>query len=99
MRFIDVFYAAALAVLLVWLVLGSVIDARLPGSLLADENAASSLPAVSSVTGQPQPVATATVDERSFWIFVAGSPTVWSVAISGDDEAVSREPSSDPLDR
>jgi hypothetical protein len=99
MRFIDVFYAAALAVLLVWLVLGSVIDARLPGSLLADENAASSLPAVGALSSPPQPVATATVDERSFWIFVAGNPTVWSVAISEDDNAVSREPSSDPLDR
>jgi hypothetical protein len=26
-----------------------------------------------------------TVDERSFRIFVAGSPSVWSVAVSEDD--------------
>jgi len=90
MRFIDVFYAAALAVLLVWLVVGSVVDAGFPGGSLRDRSTASGLPAVSAVTGQPQPVATATVDERSFWIFVAGNPTVWSVAISEDDNGVSR---------
>ncbi len=85
MRFIDFFYAAAFAVLLGWLVLGSVIDAEYPGASLADQNTASSLPAVGASSWKPQPVATARVDERSFRIFVAGSPFVWSVAISEDD--------------
>ena len=87
MRFIDVFYPVAFVILLGWLVLSSVIDAEYPGGSLNHENTAPSLPAVSAVAlqPQPQPVATATVDERSFWIFVAGSPDVWSVAVSDDD--------------
>jgi hypothetical protein len=67
------------------LVLGSVIDAEYPGGPLADENTASSPPAVSASSWQPQPVATATVDERSFWIFVGGSPDFYRVAVSEDD--------------
>ncbi len=85
MRFNDVFYAAALVILLGWLVLGSVIDAEYPGGSLADANTAWSPPAVSASPQRPQPVARATVDERNFQIFVAGSPDVWSVAISEDD--------------
>ncbi len=85
MRFSDVFYPAALVLLLGWLVLGSVIDAEYRGDSLADENGSPSLPSVSTSSLQPQPVATATVDERSFWIFVAGNPDVWSVAVSDDD--------------
>ena len=85
MRFSDVFYPVAFVILLGWLVLSSVIDTEYPGGSLNDENTASSLPAVSSLSLLPQPVATATVDERSFWIFVAGSPDVWSVAVSDGD--------------
>jgi hypothetical protein len=85
MRFIDAFYAAAFAILLGWLVLGSVIDAEYPGGSLTDETTASSPPADSASSPQPQPVATATVDERNFWIFVGGSPDVYSVAVSEDD--------------
>jgi hypothetical protein len=86
MRFIDVFYAAALVILLGWLVLGSVIDVEHPRGSLVNENTASSLPAVSASIGQPHPVATATVDERSFWIFVGGSPGVYGVAVSDATE-------------
>ncbi len=82
MRFNDVFYAAALVILLGWLVLGSVIDAEYSGGSLAEDTTASSPPADSA--SPPQPVALATVDERSFWIFVAGSRDVWSVAVSDD---------------
>ena len=85
MRTIDVFYAATIGILLGWLVLGSFIDSEHPGGSLADENTASSLPAISAPSQQPRPVATAKVDERTFWIFVAGSPNVWSVAVSEDD--------------
>ena len=85
MRFIDVFYPAAFVILLGWLVLGSVIDAEYPGDPLAEESTAPNLPSVAASSRQPQPVATARVDERSFWIFVAGSPNVWSVAVSNDD--------------
>jgi hypothetical protein len=85
MRFIDVFYAAVFVILLGWLVLGSVIDAEYPGGSLADENTTSSPPADSASSPQPQPVATATVDARSFWIFVGGSPDLYSVAVSDDD--------------
>jgi hypothetical protein len=85
MRFIDVFYAAAFAILLGWLVLGSVIDAEHPGGSLADENTATSPPADSASSQPPQPVASATVDARSFWIFVGGSPDLYSVAVSEDD--------------
>ena len=85
MRFIDVFYPVAFVILLGWLVLSSVIDAEYPGGSLNHENTAPSLPAVGAVSLRPQPVATATVDEQSFWIFVAGSPDVWSVAVSDDD--------------
>ena len=85
MRFIDVFYPVAFVILLGWLVLSSVIDAEYPGGSLNHENTGPSLPAVGAVSLRPQPVATATVDERSFWIFVAGSPDVWSVAVSDDD--------------
>jgi len=85
MRFSDVFYPVALVILLGWLVLSSGIDAEYPGSSLNHENTTPSLPAVSAVSLQPQPVARATVDERNFWIFVAGSPDVWSVAVSDDD--------------
>ena len=85
MRFSDVFYAVAFVILLGWLVLGSVIDAEYPGGSLADENATSSPPADSASSPQPQPVATATVDERNFWIFVGGSPDIYSVAVSEDD--------------
>ena len=48
-----------------------------------DESTASSPPADSA--SPPQPVALATVDERSFWIFVGGSPDLYSVAVSEDD--------------
>jgi hypothetical protein len=85
MRVIDVFYAAAFALLIGWLVLGSVIDAEYPGGSRVDANTVWSPPAVSASPPQPQPVARATVDERNFRIFVAGSPDVWSVAISEDD--------------
>jgi hypothetical protein len=85
MRYIDVFYAAAFAILLGWLVLGSVIDAEHPGASLAGENTASSPPAESVSSPQPQPVATAMVDERSFWILVGGSSHLYSVAVSEDD--------------
>ena len=85
MRFIDVFYAAAFAILLGWLVLGSVIDAEYPGGSFADETAVSSPPADRASTPQPQPVATATVDARSFWILVGGNPDVYSVAVSEGD--------------
>jgi len=85
MRTIDVFYAATIGILLGWLVLGSVIDSEHPGGSLANENTASSLPPISASSQQPRPVATAKVDERVFQIFIAGSPNVWSVAISEDD--------------
>jgi hypothetical protein len=85
MRFSDVFYAAAFVILLGWLVLGSVIDADYPGGSLADENPVSSPPADSASSQQPQPVAIATLDERSFWIFVGGSPDLYSVAVSDED--------------
>ena len=85
MRIIDVFYAVAFVVLLGWLVLGSVIDAEYPGGSLADEYTASNPPADSASSRPPQPVASATVDERSFWIFVGGGPDVYSVAVSEDD--------------
>lgn len=85
MRFSDVFYPAATVLLLGWLVLSSVIDAEHRSASLAAENTALSLPSVSASSLQPQPVAMATVDERNFWIFVAGSPDVWSVAVSSDD--------------
>jgi len=87
MRSSDVFYAVAFVILLGWLVLGSVIDAEYPGGLLADEHTTSTPPAdsASSPQSQPQPVATATVDERNFWIFVGGSPEIYSVAVSEDD--------------
>ena len=81
MRFIDIFYAAAFIILLGWLALGSVIDVEHPGGSLVNENTASSPPADSASIGQPHPVATATVDERSFWIFVGGSPDVYGVAV------------------
>ncbi len=93
MRIIDVFYAVAFVVLLGWLVLGSVIDAEYPGGSLADEYTASnpptdigsSQPANSASSRPPQPVASAMVDARSFWIFVGGSPDLYSVAVSEDD--------------
>jgi hypothetical protein len=91
MRFSDVFYSVAFVILLGWLVLGSVIDAEYPGDSLADENATASPPAASALPPQPQPqplpqpVATATVDEQNFWIFVGGSPDIYSVAVSEDD--------------
>ncbi len=85
MRFSDVFYPSALVILLGWLVTLGFIDVERSGDLLADENVASSLPSVSASTLGPQPIATATVDERDFWIFVAGNPDVWSVAVSHDD--------------
>ncbi len=85
MRFSGVFYPAATVILLGWLVLSSVIDAEHRGASLAEENTTSNLPSVSASSLQPRPVATATVDERNFWIFVAGSPDVWSVAVSNDD--------------
>ena len=85
MRFNDVFYAVALAILLGWLVLGSVIDAEFLGDSLSDEYTTASPPAVSAASQQPKPVATARVDERLFRIFVGGNPDVYSVAISDDD--------------
>jgi hypothetical protein len=85
MRLIDVFYAAALVVLLGWLVVGSALDSERPGDSGADERAASSRPAIGAPSPQPWPAARATVDERNFQIFVAGSPDVWSVAVSEDD--------------
>ena len=85
MRFSDVFYPSALVILMGWLVMLSFIDVERPGDPLADENVAASLPSVGASTLGPQPVATATVDERNFWIFVAGSPDVWSVAVSDGD--------------
>jgi len=86
MRFSDVFYAVAFVILLGWLVLGSVIDAEYSGGTFADDaNTTSSPPADSASSSQPRPVATATVDERSFRIFVGGSPDVYSVAVSEDD--------------
>ena len=86
MRFIDVFYAAALVILLGWLVLGNVITVEYPRGSIADEQTASSPPADSASIRQPHPVATATVDERSFWIFVGGSPDVYGVAVSDATE-------------
>ena len=85
MRFSDVFYPVAFVILLGWLILSSVIDAEYRSGSLNDENTAANLPAVSASSLQPQPVAIARVDEQSFWIFVAGSPDVWSVAVSDDD--------------
>jgi hypothetical protein len=85
MRFIDGFYACAFIILLGWLVLGSIIDSEHPSDSLADEHAISSLPVTSSSSVRPRSIATATVDERNFQIFVAGSPDVWSVAVSEDD--------------
>jgi hypothetical protein len=85
MRSSDVFYAVAFVILLGWLVLGSVIDAEYPGGLLADEHTTSTPPADNASSQQPQPVATAKVDERNFWIFVGGSPEIYSVAVSEDD--------------
>ena len=85
MRIVDVFYAVAFVVLFGWLVLGSVIDAEYPGGSLADEYTAPSSPADSASTRSPQPLATATVDARSFWIFVGGSPDFYGVAVSEDD--------------
>jgi len=85
MRFSDVFYSVAFVILLGWLVLGSVIDAEYPGGSLADENTALAPPTDGASSQPPQPVATATVDERNFWIFVGGSPEVYSVAVSEDD--------------
>ena len=85
MRLIDFFYAAALSILLGWLVLGSVIDVEYPGGSLAEKITAASPPADSASPLQPQPVATATVDEQNFWIFVGGSPKLYSVAVSEDD--------------
>ena len=85
MRFNDVFYAAALVILLGWLVLGSVIDAEYSGGSLSDEHTTSSPPAVSASSQQPKPVATARVDERLFRIFVGGAPDIYSVAVSDDD--------------
>ncbi len=85
MRIIDVFYAVAFVVLLGWLGLGSVIDAEHQGSSHADVYAAWN-PLTDSASSQPpQPLASATVDARSFWIFVGGSPDVYSVAVSEDD--------------
>ena len=85
MRAIDVFYAAAFAVLLGWLILGSVIDAEYPGGSLAHENTTSNPPAHSATSQPPEPIASAMVDERSFWILVGGSSNLYSVAISEDD--------------
>jgi hypothetical protein len=85
MRIIDVFYAVAFVILFGWLVLGSVIDVEYPGDSLANEYTASNPPADSASARPPQPVASATVDARSFWIFVGGSPDVYSVAVSEDD--------------
>jgi hypothetical protein len=82
MRVIDVFYATALVILLGWLVLASVIDVEYSDTSLAQENTAASPPAASPPLPQPHPVATATVDERSFWIFVGGNPDVYGVAVS-----------------
>jgi hypothetical protein len=85
MRVSDVFYSAALVILLGWLIMGSIIDAAYPGGSPTNQNTASHLPAVSASSGQLQPLATATFDERNFWVFVGGRPDVWSVAISADD--------------
>jgi hypothetical protein len=85
MRTIDVVFAAAIGILLGWLILGNVVDSEHPGGSLANDNAASSLPAISAPAEQPRPVATAEVDEQIFRIFVAGNPNVWSVAVSEDD--------------
>ena len=79
MRVTDFFYATAFAILLGWLVLGNVVDAEHLGGWLSDESTASNPPADSA--SPPQPVALATVDERSFWIFVGGSPDVFGVAV------------------
>jgi hypothetical protein len=85
MHFSDFCYSAALVILLGWLILGSVIDTEYSDGPLADQNAAASPPAVSSSSPHPQQLATATIDERRFRIFVAESPDVWSVAVSEDD--------------
>ena len=104
-RVTDFFYATAFAILMGWLVLGNVIDAKHPSGSLPDQNTASIPPAdsaspqqpqpnestasnsptVSAPPQQPQPLALATVDERSFWIFVGGSPDVYGVAVSEAD--------------
>ena len=85
MRFIDGFYACALIVLLGWLLLGGLMHSEIPSSPRAGEDRTASLPPISASSGQPRSVALATVDQRHFRIFVAGSPDVWSVAVSEDD--------------
>jgi hypothetical protein len=52
-----------------------------PDEITASSLLADSASAVSAASLQPNPLALATVDERSFWIFVGGSSDIWSVAV------------------
>ena len=52
-----------------------------PGESAVPNPLVDSALAVSAASGKPHPLALATVDERSFWIFVGGSPDIWSVAV------------------
>ena len=85
MRFSEVFYPVAFVILLAWLVQSGVIHVEHAGGPLADPSDTPNLPSVSATTRPPQHLATAKINEQGFWIFVAGNPDVWSVAVSEDD--------------
>ena len=87
MRSVDLFYAAAIGVLFVWLVLGA--SNGPPNRALAPVSAPSADTAATLTTppalDSPRVAASATIDARQFEILVGEGPPAWSVAVSVDD--------------
>lgn len=85
MRGEDIFYAAAVAILLAWLVFSTGITAPHRYRAPLDSPALRSAPVTLSPADPPRVVAELTVDSDRFYILVGDGPPSFSVAVSASD--------------
>jgi hypothetical protein len=87
----DFLYAAAMALLFAWLVIGALNGSPERADVAAPPPAPRAVAPPSGSDGsaaappRPRIAATATIDARRFYILVGEGSTPWSVAVSADD--------------